>query len=138
MVDRAMHSGAEPVESLRSSMRETMHEGVALLNAEMRLLVEETSSNLRSQIMASVAIVVAGVLGLVGLIFLATSAAWFLAIYLGNPGLAYLIVAVALILLASIIFFTARRRLSFDHLIPRRFLRSLSELRFDLREKRHG
>jgi uncharacterized membrane protein len=138
MVDHISQTNTEPVESLRSSMRETMHEGVALLNAEMRLLMAETSSNLRSQISAAVALVVAGVLGLVGLVLLAAAAAWFLAVWLGSPGLAYLIVAVAVIFIALVIFVVARRRLSLDQLIPHRFLRTLNEMRFNLRAKRHG
>lgn len=138
MVDNPSRNSNEPVESLRSSMRETMHEGVALLNAEMRLLMAETSSNLRSQISAALALIVAGVLGLVGLVLLAAAAAWFLAVWLGSPGLAYLIVAVAVIFIALVIFVLARRRLSFDQLIPHRFLRTMNEMRFDLRTRRHG
>jgi hypothetical protein len=138
MVDHISQTSAEPVESLRSSMRETMNEGVALLNAEMRLLMAETSSNFRSQISAAVALVVAGVLGLIGIVLLAAAAAWFLAVWLGSPGLAYLIVAIAVIFIALVLFVLARRRLSFDQLIPRRFLRTLNEMRFDLRARRHG
>jgi hypothetical protein len=138
MVDRVSDVGSEPTEGLRSSMRETMHEGVALLNAEMRLLVAETGANLRSQMMAAIALVVAGVFGLIGLVFLAAAAAWFLAAYLESAGLAYLIVAIAVLLLALAIFLVARRRLSLDYLIPHRFLRSINGLRFDLQERRHG
>jgi hypothetical protein len=104
----------------------------------MRLLMAETSSNLRSQISAAIALVVAGVLGLIGLVLLAAAAAWFLAAYLGSAGLAYLIVAVAVLVLALIIFMVARRQLSFDQLIPHRFLRTINEMRFNLRARRHG
>jgi hypothetical protein len=138
MTDRVPEANTEPVESLRASMRAAVHEGVDLLNAEMRLLMAETSSNLRSQISAAIALVVAGVLGLIGLVLLAAAAAWFLAAYLGSAGLAYLIVAVAVLVLALIIFMVARRQLSFDQLIPHRFLRTINEMRFNLRARRHG
>jgi Putative Actinobacterial Holin-X, holin superfamily III len=138
MVDRVSRTSTEPLESLHASMRETMHEGVALLNAEMRLLLAETGSNLRNQVSAAIALIVAGVLGLIGLILLAVAAVWFLAAYLNNPGLAYLIVAIAVLFIALVIFVVARRKLSFDQLIPHRFLRTLNDMRFDLRVRRHG
>lgn len=138
MVDHEARSEIEQIESLRSSMRQTMHEGVALLNAEMRLLMAETSSNLRSQVSAAIALIVAGVLGLIGLILLVISVAWFLAAYLNSPGLAYLIVAIAMLFISLVVFVIARRKLSFHQLIPRRFLRTVNDMRFDLRARRHG
>jgi uncharacterized membrane protein YcjF (UPF0283 family) len=139
MVDRVSPATIETMEDLRSSMRQAMHEGAALFTTEMRLLAAETAANLRSQVSAVIALLVAGVLALIGLVLLAAAAAWFLAAYLNSPGLAYLIVAIAVLFLALVIFVVARRQLSFDHLIPHRFLRSMDELWLGLRGKRrHG
>lgn len=135
---RRSAQSAEVEESTPELFRLAMQDAAGLLRAEGKLLAAEIDANLRGQLSALVVVIVAAGLAITGVAFAAAAIAAFLAPHVGGPAISYVIVSIAALAMALVIFLVARNRFSVTGLIPKRFLRSLNKTGSKIGEKIHG
>lgn len=139
MTDTRHASRGDTVEeSTPELLRVAMQDAAGLLRAEGKLLAAEIDANLRSQLQALMVMIIAAGFAVTGIAFAAAAVAAFLAPHVGGAAISYVIVAVAALLIALLIFLMARDRFSVDRLVPKRFLRSLTKTGSRIGQKSHG
>jgi uncharacterized membrane protein YqjE len=108
---------------------------IDLFGKELRLAQSELKHGLANLTQAAVLFVVMGVIALFAVMLLLVGIVHFIA----SLGLAlhwsYMLVALALLIVASIIFYMARAKASADNLIPKRTLVQLGETARTLKEQ---
>jgi uncharacterized membrane protein YqjE len=106
-----------------------------LFGKELRLAQSELKHGLANITQAAVLFVVTGILALFALLLLLVGVVHFIASFGLALHWSYMLVAVALLVVAGIIFYVARAKASADNLIPRRTLVQLGETARTLKEQ---
>jgi uncharacterized membrane protein YqjE len=106
-----------------------------LFGKELRLAQSELKHGLANITQAAVLFVVTGILALFALLLLLVGLVHFIASFGLALHWSYMLVAVALLVVAGIIFYVARAKASADNLIPRRTLVQLGETARTLKEQ---
>ena len=109
-----------------------------LVQRELALFKSELKSGIFG-LMGAVVMVLAGIVfAMTGLALLAGALVEYLALILDNRALANLFVGFAALLIALVLFFIAKRKMSLDQMAPRRSLRSLGRDRDVIARRVHG
>jgi uncharacterized membrane protein YqjE len=106
-----------------------------LFGKELRLAQSELKHGLANITQAAVLFVVTGILALFALLLLLVGVVHLIASFGLALHWSYMLVAVALLVVAGIIFYVARAKASADNLIPRRTLVQLGETARTLKEQ---
>jgi uncharacterized membrane protein YqjE len=109
-----------------------------LVQRELALFKSELKSSIFG-LMGAVVMVLAGIVfAMTGLALLACALVEYLALILDNRALANLFVGFAALLIALVLFFITKRKMSLDQMAPRRSLRSLERDRDVIARRVHG
>jgi len=106
-----------------------------LFGKELRLAQSELKHGLSNLTQAAVLFVVTGVIALFAVLLLLVGIVHLIASFGLALHWSYLLVALALLVIAAIIFFAARAKASADNLVPRRTLVQLGETARTLKEQ---
>lgn len=106
-----------------------------LIRKEIALAKTETKENAQKMAMGAGLMAGGGMIAYAGLILLLISLAIFLGNALNNPGLAFLIVSVVTLIVAAVLFFIGRGRMSEANLAPQKTIDSLSDTTEMVKEK---
>jgi uncharacterized membrane protein YqjE len=106
-----------------------------LFGKELRLAQSELKHGLSNLTQAAVLFVVTGIIALFAVLLLLVGIVHLIASFGLALHWSYLLVALALFVIAAIIFFAARAKASADNLVPRRTLVQLSETARTLKEQ---
>jgi uncharacterized membrane protein YqjE len=109
-----------------------------LVQRELALFKSELKSGIFG-LMGAVVMVLAGIVfAMTGLALLAGALVEYFALIFDNRALANLFVGFAALLIALVLFFIAKRKMSLDQMAPRRSLRSLERDRDVIARRVHG
>jgi uncharacterized membrane protein YqjE len=106
-----------------------------LFSKELRLAQSELKHGLANLTQAAVLFVVMGVIALIAVMLLLVGIVHFIASFGLALHWSYMLVALALLVVAGIIFYVARAKASADNLIPKRTLVQLGETARTLKEQ---
>ena len=106
-----------------------------LFGKELRLAQSELKHGLANLTQAAVLFVATGIIALFAVLLLLVGIVHLIASFGLALHWSYMLVALALLVIAAIIFFTARAKASADNLIPKRTLVQLSETARTLKEQ---
>jgi uncharacterized membrane protein YqjE len=106
-----------------------------LFGKELRLAQSELKHGLANLTQAAVLFVVMGVIALIAVMLLLVGIVHFIASFGLALHWSYMLVALALLVVAGIIFYVARAKASADNLIPKRTLVQLGETARTLKEQ---
>lgn len=121
--ERGSGPGGESVGELFSQLT---HQVAELVGKEMQLARAELREELGKGVKATASLSSAAVLGLVGLVFASSAAAWGLAEVMA-PGWAFLIVAGLQLAAAGVLLVTGRRQAAAIDPVPRQTVETLKE-----------
>lgn len=124
--------------TLQRLVMEVARNAADLVSCELALFKSEVKSGI-SGLMGAIAMALAGVVfAITGLALLAGALVEYLAVILENRALAGFLVGLAVLLIAAILFFMAKRKMSLDQMTPQRSLRSLERDRDVIARRAHG
>lgn len=124
--------------TLQRLVMEVARNAADLVSRELALFKSEVKSGI-SGLMGAIAMALAGVVfAITGLALLAGALVEYLAVILENRALAGFLVGLAVLLIAAILFFMAKRKISLDQMTPQRSLRSLERDRDVIARRAHG
>ena len=124
--------------TLQRLVMEVARNAADLVSRELALFKSEVKSGI-SGLMGAIAMALAGVVfAITVLALLAGALVEYLAVILENRALAGFLVGLAVLLIAAILFFMAKRKMSLDQMTPQRSLRSLERDRDVIARRAHG
>lgn len=109
-----------------------------LVSRELALFKSELKSGISGLMGAIVAALAGIVFAITGLALLAGALVEYLAVVLESRALAELIVGIGSLLISTVLFMIAKRKMTLDQMAPRRSLRSLARDRDVIARRAHG